>query len=208
MAAVGPDEALRAVSRRTFIKSVIAAGAVSSAACFFRTGTGPPGGGRAAGAVERLLTLKVNGQLRRVDVLKHETLATTLREKLGLTGLKVGCNRAECGSCTVLLDGVPHYACSVLTHTVRGREITTIEGLASRDGQLHPVQRAFVEELGFQCGFCTPGMILATVALLKNTPNPSRAAAADALSGNLCRCGDYNKILNAVLRAAALTRST
>src|SRR5437588_8032101 len=142
------------LSRRTFIRGVIAAGATaSSAAYLFRTGTlhGQPSSG--AGTVERLITLNVNGQERRVDVMPQETLAMTLRYKLGLTGTKIGCDRAECGACTVLIDDVPHYSCSVLTHTVRGRKVQTIEGLANGD-QLHPVQQAIVDEQGFQCAFC------------------------------------------------------
>src|SRR6187551_2979614 len=128
-------------SRRNFIKGVIAAGAaVSSANYLFRTNAlGQQAS--APGSVERLVTLTVNGQERRVDVLKQETLAQTIRYKLGLTGTKLGCDRAECGACTVLVDDVPHYSCSVLTHTVRGKQIVTIEGLASAEGKLHPVQQ-------------------------------------------------------------------
>src|SRR6476659_603957 len=136
------------VSRRGFIKGVIAAGAVaSSSAYLFRTTTlhGQPSG---AGAVERLITLNVNGQDRRVDVMPQETLAMTLRYKLGLTGTKIGCDRAECGACTVLLDDVPHYSCSVLTHTVRSRAVVTIEGLESATGELHPMQRGVLDEQG------------------------------------------------------------
>src|SRR5579871_4031571 len=139
------EETPRAVSRRKFIQGVIAGGAgVSSATYLFRAS----GLASAAGAGERLITLNVNGQQRRVDVMKQETLAMTLRYKLGLTGTKIGCDRAECGACTVLIDDVPHYSCSVLTHTVRQAKITTIEGLASPDGKLHPVQQGVVEEQG------------------------------------------------------------
>ncbi len=198
----------RSISRRNFIKGVIAGGAATySAGYMFRSGGGlmaQPGG--AAGAAERLLTLKVNGQERRVDVSKQETLATTLRYKLGLTGTKMGCDRAECGSCTVLLDGVPHYSCSVLTHTIRGREIVTIEGLAKPDGTLHPVQQAVVDGGGFQCAFCAPGFIMSMVAMVQSNNAPSRAEAAHALSGNLCRCCDYNKILDCALSAAEYSR--
>ncbi len=189
-------------SRRNFIKGVIAAGAtVSSASYLFRTTTllGQPS---TPGAVERLVTLNVNGQLRRVDVMKQETLATTLRYKLGLTGTKIGCDRSECGACTVLVDDVPHYSCSVLTHTVRGRNIVTIEGLAAANGTLHPVQQGVVDEQGFQCAFCMPGFVMATVGYLKTNPNPTRAELAHGISGNLCRCADYNKILNAMMRGA------
>jgi aerobic-type carbon monoxide dehydrogenase small subunit (CoxS/CutS family) len=189
------------VSRRDFIKGVIAAGAaVSTTAYLFRASIlGQPS---APGAVERLLTLNVNGQLRRVDVMKQETLAMTLRYKLGLTGTKLGCDRAECGACTVLIDDVPHYSCSILTHSVRGRRVQTIEGLASADGTLHPVQQGVVDEQGFQCAFCMPGFVMATVGFLKTNPNPTRAELAHGVSGNLCRCQDYDKILTALMRGA------
>jgi len=201
------EQAQRAVSRRAFIKRVIAAGAAVSSANYLFRGSFPLMATRAsAQGVERLITLKVNGMARRVDVLKQETLAMTLRYKLGLTGTKLGCDRAECGNCTVLIDDVPHYSCSVLTHTVRDREVTTIEGLTGPGGRLHPVQQAFVDELGPQCGFCTPGQIMSAVALLKRNPNPTRAEAAEALSGNICRCGAYHYYLNAVMRAAEYVR--
>ncbi len=194
-------------SRRSFIKGVIAAGAGAYAAGYmFRAPGGLAALPSAQGSVERLITLNVNGQRRPVDVLKQETLALTLRYKLGLTGTKLGCDRAECGACTVLLDGVPHYGCSTLTHQVRGRQITTIEGLEAADGTLHPVQQAVVAEGGFQCAFCAPGFIMSMVALTASNPNPSREEAAQALSGNLCRCGDYNKILNSAMRAAEYVR--
>ena len=150
------EETDKSLSRRNFIKGVIAGGAATySAGYLFRTGTVRAQSG-AAGSVERLITLRVNGQERRVDVMKQETLAMTLRYKLGLTGTKMGCDRAECGSCTVLLDGTTYYSCSVLTHSVRGREVITIEGLADTDGTLHPVQQAVVDGAGFQCAFCAP----------------------------------------------------
>src|SRR5215510_762714 len=140
------DEEKNNVSRRNFIKGVIAAGAaVSSASYLFRTNAlGQAQAPGAPGSVERLVTL-----------------AQTLRYKLGLTGTKIGCDRAECGACTVLVDDVPHYSCSVLTQTVRGRQITTIEGLASADGKLSPVQQGVVDEQGFQCAFCMPGFVMA-----------------------------------------------
>jgi aerobic-type carbon monoxide dehydrogenase small subunit (CoxS/CutS family) len=189
-------------SRRNFIKGVIAAGAaVSSASYLFRTnalGQQPA----APGSVERLVTLNINGQDRRVDVMKQETLAQTLRYKVGLTGTKIGCDRAECGACTVLVDDVPHYSCSILTHTVRGKKIVTIEGLASADGTLHPVQQGVVDEQGFQCAFCMPGFVMATVGYLKTTPNPTRQELAHGVSGNLCRCQDYDKILTSLMRGA------
>jgi len=203
------QEGQRTVSRRKFIQGVIAAGAAVSAASYVFRGTETIlGQASLPGAVERLITLSVNGQLRRVDVMKQETLAMTLRYKLGLTGTKLGCDRSECGACTVLLDDVPHYSCSILTHTVRGRKITTIEGLAAADGTLHPVQQAVVDGQAFQCAFCMSGFIMATVGYLKVNPNPTRAELAHGISGNLCRCADYNKILNAMMRASEYTRRT
>ena len=190
------------VSRRDLIKGVIAAGAVSSASYLFRAPNTLLAQTSAPGAVERLVTLTVNGQQRRVDVMKQETLQATLRYKLGLTGTKLGCDRSECGACTVLIDDVPHYSCSILTHTVRGRNIVTIEGLASADGKLHPVQQGVIDEQGFQCAFCMSGFIMAAVGYLKTNPNPSRAELAHGISGNLCRCQDYDKILNAMMRGA------
>ncbi len=195
------EETLRD-SRRKFIKGVIAAGAaVSSAGYLFRTsalGQQPS----APGSVERLVTLMVNGQERRVDVMKQETLAQTLRYKLGLTGAKLGCDRSECGACTVLVDDVPHYSCSVLTHTVRSKRITTIEGLESADGTLSAVQQGVVDEQGFQCAFCMPGFVMAATGYLKTNPNPTRQQLAHGVSGNLCRCQDYDKILTALMRGA------
>ena len=194
------------VTRRKFIKGVIAAGAAVSASSYlFRGPEQLFGQGSLPGAVERLMTLTVNGQQRRVDVMKQETLAMTLRYKLGLTGTKIGCDRAECGACTVLIDDVPHYSCSVLTHTVRARKVQTIEGLASGD-QLHPVQQAIVDEQGFQCAFCMSGFTMAAVGFLKSNPNPTRQQLAHGVSGNLCRCQDYDKILTAFMRGAEYMR--
>jgi aerobic-type carbon monoxide dehydrogenase small subunit (CoxS/CutS family) len=191
------------VSRRNFIKGVVASGAVvSTAGYLWRTSTIQGQQVSAPGSVERLITLSVNGQDRRVDVLKQETLATTLRYKLGLTGTKLGCDRSECGACTVLVDDVPRYSCSVLTHTVRGKKIVTIEGLAAADGTLHPVQQGVIDEQGFQCAFCMSGFIMATVGFLKTKPNPTRAELAHGISGNLCRCQDYDKILTAMMCGA------
>jgi aerobic-type carbon monoxide dehydrogenase small subunit (CoxS/CutS family) len=191
----------RKISRRAFIKGVITSGvAVSSANYLFRASTLLGQGSEGLG--DRLITLNVNGQQRRVDAMKQETLAWTLRYKLGLTGTKLGCDRAECGACTVLIDDVPHYSCSVLTHTVRNRNVRTIEGLAATDGTLHPVQQGVIDEQGFQCAFCMSGFVMATVGYLKTNPNPSRSELAHGISGNLCRCQDYDKILTAMMRGA------
>ena len=193
-------------SRRKFIQGIVAAGTVaSSSAYLFRSATvhGQP----QAGAVERLVTLRVNGQDRRVDLLPQDTLAMVLRYKLGLTGTKLGCDRAECGACTVLIDDVPHYSCSVLAHRARGKNIVTIEGLADpASGKLHAVQQGVVDEQGFQCAFCMSGFVMATVGYLKTNPNPTRQELAHGISGNLCRCQDYDKILTAMMRGAELSR--
>ena len=195
------------VTRRAFIKGVIAAGAAVSATSYlFRGPEQLFGQSSLPGAVERLMTLNVNGQMRRVDVMKQETLAMTLRYKLGLTGTKLGCDRSECGACTVLIDDVPHYSCSILTHTVRNKRVVSIEGLESADGKLHPVQQAVVDEQGFQCAFCMSGFVMSAVGFLKANPNPTREELAHGISGNLCRCADYNKILNAFMRGAEYMR--
>lgn len=154
------------------------------------------------GAAERLVNLNINGQTRPVDVAPAETLAYTLRYKLDLTGTKIGCNRGECGACTVLIDGVPNYSCSVLTHNVRDKAVISIEGVKEPNGTLHAVQQAFIAENSPQCGFCTPGQVMSAVALLNNNPSPSREEVRAGLSGNLCRCGAYEHYINGVLRAS------
>lgn len=194
-------------SRRSFIKGVIAVGATASSTGYLLGGAQALGA-QMPGATERLITLNINGQDRRVDVLPHETLAMTLRYRLNMTGTKLGCDRAECGACTVLIDGVNHYGCSMLTHQVRGRAVTTIEGLENPDtGELSIVQQAVLEQGGFQCAFCAPGFIMSMEAMIRVNPNPTREEAVHALSGNLCRCADYDKILTCAMRAAELARS-
>ena len=190
------------VTRRRFIKGVIfsATAATTGAGVYIANAANS----RSSGAVERLVSLSVNGRTRRVDVLPQETLAHTLRYRLNLTGTKLACNRGECGACTVMLDDVANYSCSLLTHQIKSRNITTVEGLRSADGTLHPVQQAFVEELAPQCGFCTPGQVVSAAALLIANPNPTREEARQGLSGNLCRCGAYDHYLNGVMRAAEL----
>src|SRR5258705_2098447 len=196
------------VSRRAFIKMVIASRAAVPPSAFLFRGSPLLGQASLPGSVERLMTLNVNGQMRRVDVMKQETLATTLRYKLGLTGTKLGCDRSECGACTVLVDDVPHYSCSILTHTVRDRKIQTIEGLERADGTLHPVQQAILDEQGFQCAFCMSGFVMSAVGFLKTNPAPTREEFAHGISGNLCRCADYDKILRAMMRGAAYMQKT
>ena len=195
------------LSRRKFIKGVVASGAVASASGYLFRATMLHGQPSAAGAVERLITLNVNGQDRRVDVMPQETLAMVLRYKLGLTGTKIGCDRGECGACTVLVDNVPHYSCSFLAHRARGKKVVTIEGLADpRTGKLSPVQQGVIDEQGFQCAFCMSGFMMAATGYLMTNPNPTRQELAHGVSGNLCRCQDYDKILTALMRGAELMR--
>lgn len=187
------------LSRRRFIKAVIASSVAAASSTGFHSALAQD---RPRGAVERLISLNINGQTRRVDVAPQETLAYTLRYKLSLTGTKIGCNRGECGACTVLIDDVANYSCSTLTHSVRGRAVKTVEGLQASDGTLHPIQQAFIDELSPQCGFCTSGQIMSAVALLSENPTPTREEARHAMSGNLCRCGAYDHYLNGVMRAS------
>ena len=196
-----PEPRQHATSRRDFIKGVIASGSAVSALSYTFGGATPARAQRAP-TPDRLLSINVNGQVRRTEVLPNETLAMTLRYKLGLTGTKLGCDHAECGNCTVMLNDVATYSCTTLSHAVRGRKIVTIEGIEGPNGELHPVQKAMVQELGPQCGFCTSGQVVSAVALLKHNPKPTVEEARIAMSGNLCRCGAYDHYLNAVMRAA------
>ncbi|MBI3016324.1 MAG: (2Fe-2S)-binding protein [Candidatus Tectomicrobia bacterium] len=193
------------MTRRTFLKG----GALTTAA--LSTGVLGAEVGEAHLALEdypsalkrATVTLKVNGLRHRLEVEPRTTLLEVLREELQLTGTKKGCDRGQCGSCTVLLNGRPVYSCLSLAIEAVGKEILTIEGIS--DGEtLHPVQRAFVQEMGLQCGFCSPGQILATVALLGKNPSPSEAQIRQALAGNLCRCGAYPMIFKSVQTAARL----
>lgn len=148
-----------------------------------------------------LLRLTVNRVSRELRVPAHRTLAEALRVHLGLTGTKIGCDHGECGACTVLLDGLPVYSCLTLAHDADGRSVETIEGLASSDA-LHPLQQAFLTYDAFQCGFCTPGMIMALKALLDRRGTPDAEEVRQAISGNLCRCGNYLHVIAAGLAAA------
>jgi aerobic carbon-monoxide dehydrogenase small subunit len=148
------------------------------------------------------IAVTVNGERRETDVWPGESLLTTLRDRLGLPGSKNACEQGECGSCSVLLDGGLVCSCLVLAAQADDREVVTVEGLAT-DGRLHPVQEAFAETGAVQCGFCTPGFVVAAADLLRRTPDPSADEIREALSGNLCRCTGYQKILDAVRRASA-----
>jgi carbon-monoxide dehydrogenase small subunit len=151
--------------------------------------------------VKTQLTLTVNGETRDVIVAAHKTLLEVLREDLNLTGTKHGCELGECGTCTVLVDGLPVLSCLVLPVELQRREIKTVEGMAE-NGRLHPLQQAFAELGAAQCGYCTPGILLTAEALLDDTPTPTRDEVREALAGNLCRCTGYTKILEAVELAA------
>lgn len=153
------------------------------------------------GKGKRHLALTVNGMVVEGDVDCRMTLAEFLREELDLTGVKVGCNRAECGACTVLLNGNPVYSCTMLAVDAVGKEVLTIEGLAD-EGNLHPLQEAFIEHDALQCGYCTPGMILSVKALLDRNPRPTEDDVRNAIDGNLCRCGSYPNIIEATIAAS------
>lgn len=150
------------------------------------------------------IRLKINGFTRDLLVEAHESLVYTLRERLRLTGTKKGCDEGSCGSCTVIIDGAPVLSCLEPTMRCEGKDIRTIEGIAT-GGRLHPVQRHMVEKGAIQCGYCTPGMVMTAVAFLERTPNPTPESIREALSGNLCRCTGYVKILEAVQAAAEET---
>lgn len=151
---------------------------------------------------KQLCTLRVNGDTHEIAVHPAATLAEVLRYELDLTGTKQGCDKGDCGACTVLVDGAPVLSCITLALAMEGREVTTVEGLAER-GRLHPLQQAFDAHGAAQCGFCTPGVLLSAKALLDQTPQPTLDQVKHALSGNLCRCTGYTKIYEAVLMAAA-----
>ena len=150
----------------------------------------------------------LNGQPQEMEVEPHELLLDVIRERMGLTGVKRSCDVQVCGACTLLVDGRPVSACTTLAFEVRGRSVLTIEGLAEEDGKLHPLQEAFIEHGGFQCGFCTPGMILAAKALLDENPNPSEDELKHFMHGNICRCTGYKKIIESIMAAAKKMRSS
>ena len=153
------------------------------------------------------IDLDVNGENHRVEVRHHWTLLHVLREVMDLTGAKRGCDRGECGACTVLVDGLPVYACQLLALQLEGRRIRTVEGLA-KDGELNATQKAFLQNDGGQCGFCTPGFLMSSVALLERNPSPSELEIRQALAGNICRCNAYGRIIASVKDAATRLRDS
>jgi carbon-monoxide dehydrogenase small subunit len=152
------------------------------------------------------VSFTLNGRLQEIEVEPHELLLDVVRERFGLTGVKLSCDVQVCGACTLLVDGRPVSACTTLAFEVRGRSVLTIEGLAD-NGNLHPLQQAFIEHGGFQCGFCTPGMILSAKVLLDENPNPSEEELKHFMHGNLCRCTGYKKIIESIMAAAKKMRS-
>lgn len=152
------------------------------------------------------ISFTVNGDLQELFVEPRKTLLAVIRDTIGLTGTKEGCSTGDCGACTVIVDGEPVTSCMMLGVSANGKEVTTIEGISS-PGELHPVQQAFLEKGGYQCGFCTPGFIMAAKALLDDNPNIAEDEMRHALGGNICRCTGYTKIIEAVLSAAETMRS-
>ena len=194
------------VSRRAFLKgSAIATGALSSVLIPTVTEAQLPDAVE-ADPRHSTVALKVNGVAYRKEIPNHTTLLQFLREDLKLTGTKMGCDRLQCGACTVIVNGRNVYSCTTLAVEVTGGEVLTVEGLAA-DDRLHPIQQAFVEHSGYQCGFCTPGQMMSTKVFLDRTQNPTEDQARLALSGNLCRCSAYKKILESVMAASRLMRA-
>ncbi len=196
------------LSRRAFLKgtglAMAGATAVETALTSIAAaaGTGAPSGPGSSGPGAVRIEFHVNGSERAVEVLPSTTLAEALRDSLGLTGTKIGCDRGACSACTVWLDGVPVASCMMLAIDVGGRKVTTIEGLARGD-DLHPVQAAFVAHDALQCGFCTPGLVMTCAALLARNPQPTADEVESAISGHLCRCGSLPHVIAATLDAAA-----
>ncbi len=188
------------MTRRGFLASLGAGAAVAATGPTLPVEAAPPV--MKPGELNRI-TLRINGRPYPLLVEPRWSLLYVIREKLGLTGTKVGCERGECGACTVIIDGLPHYACMMLAVEAEGRDITTLEGLM-RGEELGPVQQAFLEEDAFQCGYCTAGQIMAVEGLLRNNPEPSLKVIRAGVSGNLCRCGTYHNIFKAASRAAKL----
>lgn len=151
--------------------------------------------------MKKLLTFKVNGEEQTIAVDVTETLLDVLRDDLKLTGTNRGCNEGECGACTVLLDNKAIASCTKLAVDCEGSEVVTVEGLRLNNGALHPIQQAFIDQFAVQCGFCTPGMIMSTLALLNENPNPTEDEIRDSLRGNICRCTGYHKIIKAIEQA-------
>ena len=187
-------------SRRLFMQGV-GAGA-GAAGVLTSTAEAATGDAQPVGPDPVKISLKINGQTRQVEVEPRVTLLDACRNRLSLTGAKKVCDRGTCGACTMIVDGDPVYSCSMLAIEAEGRDILTVEGLSSSDEKLHAVQKAFVDNDAQQCGFCTPGLVMAAKALLDHNPKPTRAEVEQGLSGNICRCGTYVGVRQAVLDLA------
>ena len=212
----GGENPKRDLSRRDFLEGTGAALVAAGATPALDSAEPPKTGADAAAtpAAQQLpavpttpVTLTVNGATHRVDAQDRWTLNELLRDHLGLIGSKIGCNRGECGACTVLLDGEPVYSCSTLAVWADGRNVVTVEGLEGDDGEVSVLQQAFMEHNAPQCGFCTPGQLISATALLERNDSPTTREVQEALVGNLCRCSNYNAIVEAVMAAAAVQRA-
>src|SRR4051794_11110516 len=189
------DPMARGQSRRNFLMATVSTAAAPVIARSMSAEAAPAGAREPDPRLAVNLTLRINDRDHRVAVDVRTTLLDTLREHLGLTGAKKGCDHGQCGACTVLLDGHRVLSCLTLAASVQGRAVTTIEGLAGTDGTLHPMQQAFIDQDAFQCGYCTPGQILSAIGCVKEGHASSDAAIRDSMSGNLCRCGAYPNIV-------------
>jgi xanthine dehydrogenase YagT iron-sulfur-binding subunit len=201
IAPLGPAK----LSRRSFFGSV-ASGAAEAAVLTLPVAAAQPAAASAADGEMVPVILNINGQTHSLSVEPRWSLQHVLHDRLGLTGTKAGCERGECGACTVLIDGIARYSCLTLALEAVGTQITTVEGLMHGE-QLGPVQQAFVEEAAFQCGYCTPGQVVAVEALLRKMPQPTIEQIREGVSGNLCRCAAYNHIFRAAQRAAELPQA-
>jgi xanthine dehydrogenase YagT iron-sulfur-binding subunit len=196
-----PPEDFQGISRRSFLKGAGVAATSTAVLNSGLLGHASEAPSNVIGPDATTLTLNINGTAKSVSVEPRTTLAEALREELHLTGTKVVCDRGSCSACTVMLDGTPVNSCMTFALDAVDRKITTIEGLGN-PAHLHPVQAAFVEHDGMQCGYCTPGMVMSCAALLERNPNPTAADVRQAISGNICRCGTYPKVVEAALAAA------
>ena len=192
-------------SRRSFLKTV-GAGGVAAGTVLAKAPANAQGSVNVVGPGAVPITLNVNGQVHRLEIEPRVTLLDALRMRADLTGSKRGCDRGACGACTMIVDGRTVYSCSTLAIDVQGKKIRTVDGLAAANGQLHPVQQAFCDKDGLMCGFCTPGFVMASVGLLEKHPNPTPEQIRKGLDGNICRCGTFNRVFEAVSSVKGVRR--